>query len=60
LGIGLVNFDSGELTAIKGLRTDEIAARLGHADHHPEVIHRDNLVVFGLDEEEEVACLLKS
>jgi glutamate 5-kinase len=60
LGVGLVNFDSGELEAIKGLHTDRIAARLGREDHHPEVIHRDNLVVFGLDEEEEVACLLKS
>ncbi len=57
LGVGLTNYSSGELEAIKGLHSPEIAARLGREDA-PEVIHRDDLVVFDLDEEEEVACLL--
>jgi glutamate 5-kinase len=57
LGVGLTNYSSAEMEAVKGLHSAEIAARLGREDA-PEVIHRDDLVVFDLDEEEEVACLL--
>ena len=41
---GLVNYPSGELTRIKGRRSDEIAGILGHLPYE-EVIHRDNLAV---------------
>ena len=59
LGVGLSNYSSGELEAIKGLRSEHISERLGRMAPD-EVIHRDNLVVFSLDEEESVACLLKN
>ncbi len=59
LGVGLCNYSSAEMERIKGLHTDQIAARLGRKESD-EVIHRDNLVVFDLAEEEEVACLLNS
>ncbi len=59
LGVGISNYSSAELEAVKGLRSGEIRKRLG-AGAPDEVIHRDNLVVFGLDEEESVACLLNS
>ncbi len=57
LGVGLSGYDSGELEQIKGLRSHQIEERLGYKDSD-EVIHRDNLVVFDLEEEEEVACLM--
>lgn len=57
LGVGLCNYDSSELEQIKGLRSAEIEARLGYKDFD-EVIHRDNLVVFDLEDGESVACLL--
>ena len=41
---GLVNFDVGELRRIRGVRTQDIEARLGYKSFE-EVIHRDNLVV---------------
>jgi glutamate 5-kinase len=59
LGVGLCNYASAELEKIKGLRSGEIQARLGYKDFD-EVIHRDNLVVFDLEDEESVACLLSS
>ena len=59
LGVGLCNYSSRELEAIKGLHSDQIRRRLGRPNHH-EVIHRDNLVVFDLDEEESLACLLSN
>jgi glutamate 5-kinase len=59
LGVGLCNYSSSELESVKGLHSDQIAARLGGKDL-AEVIHRDNLVVFDLGEEEEVACLLNT
>jgi glutamate 5-kinase len=59
LGVGLTNYSSEELAAIKGLRSQEIESRLGYKDYD-EVIHRDNLVVFDLEDEESVACLLSS
>ncbi len=57
LGVGLTNYDSAELEQIKGLKSAEIEDRLGYKDFD-EVIHRDNLVVFDLEDEESVACLL--
>jgi glutamate 5-kinase len=59
LGVGLTNYSAEELAAIKGLRSQEIESRLGYKDYD-EVIHRDNLVVFDLEDEESVACLLSS
>jgi glutamate 5-kinase len=41
---GLVNYSASELTRIKGLRTGEIAARLGRK-LYDEAVHRDNLVL---------------
>jgi len=42
---GLVNYSSGTLKKIKGLKTVDIKRVLGHKDYD-EVIHRDNMVVF--------------
>ena len=44
LAKGLVNFNSGEINKIKGLKTSQIKQVLGHKNYD-EVIHRDNLVV---------------
>lgn len=41
---GIVNFDSGELTLIKGRQTGEIEGLLGHKDYD-EVVHRNNMVL---------------
>ena len=41
---GLVNFDAEELRRIRGVRTQDIEARLGYKSVD-EVIHRDNLVI---------------
>jgi glutamate 5-kinase len=43
---GLTNYSSHDAERIRGLPTDQIAARLG-AIPYPELIHRDNLVVIG-------------
>lgn len=59
LGVGLCNYSSGELRNVMGLRSEQIAQRL-ERNQADEVIHRDNLVVFDLDEEESVACLLNN
>jgi glutamate 5-kinase len=59
LGIGLTSYSSQELEKVKGLRSDQIAGS-AHSREAAEVIHRDNLVVFGLEEEESVACLLNN
>ncbi len=44
VAIGLANYDSADLDAIAGHRSDEIASILGY-EFGPEVIHRNNLVV---------------
>ena len=44
LARGLTNYTSTELQAIKGLKTDQIAATLGHCPYS-EVIHRDNMAL---------------
>ena len=44
LGSGIANYGSQEMDLIKGARSTEIAALLGH-DYGAEAVHRDNLVV---------------
>lgn len=46
LGCGLSGYDSAEMALIVGVRSQEIAARLGHASRGP-VVHRDDLVLDG-------------
>jgi len=41
---GLSNYSSDDVRQIKGLKTDRIAAALGHCPYD-EVIHRDNMVI---------------
>ncbi|MCA9101978.1 MAG: glutamate 5-kinase [Pirellulales bacterium] len=43
---GLTNYTADELRRIQGLRTEQIAAELGHCPYE-ELIHRDNLVLTG-------------
>lgn len=59
LAIGLSNYSSGDLGKIKGLHSDKIEKLLGQ-EFFEEVIHRDNLVVFGSDEGESLECLLNN
>ncbi len=44
LGIGLVNYAHADIARIRGLRSGQIEARLGHKPFD-EVIHRDNLTI---------------
>ena len=46
LGIGLVNYSTGDIRKIMGLRSDQIRKCLGHKSYD-EVIHRDNLALTG-------------
>ncbi|MGO8688979.1 MAG: glutamate 5-kinase [Thermoguttaceae bacterium] len=46
LARGLTNYGAEDLRKIKGLRTGQIAAALGHCPYD-EVIHRDNMVITG-------------
>jgi glutamate 5-kinase len=55
LGVGMVNYDSGDIRKIMGLKTSEIESTLGFR-HDDEVIHRDNLVITRNLEEGEVVC----
>jgi glutamate 5-kinase len=41
---GLVNYSSGEIEKIRGRKTSEISAVLGHK-YYDEVVHRDNLLI---------------
>ena len=41
---GLINYGSADVQKIKGLKTKEIAAVLGHCPYD-EIVHRDNMVV---------------
>ncbi len=41
---GLANYAAEDVRLIRGLRTEQIAAALGHCPYH-EVIHRDNLML---------------
>jgi glutamate 5-kinase len=47
LGCGITNYDSADIEAVKGMHSNKIAATLDH-DYGPEVVHRNNLVVFRL------------
>jgi glutamate 5-kinase len=44
VAVGLINYNSRDVTKIQGLRSDQIEDALGFKDSD-EVIHRDNLVV---------------
>lgn len=48
IGRGVTHFSSEEIERIKGLRSEQIADRLGLDPHEraEEIVHRDNLVVF--------------
>lgn len=48
IAAGLSNYSAVDIERIKGRKTSEIADVLGHKDAD-EVIHRDNLVVFGTE-----------
>lgn len=56
LAIGMVNYNSGDIQKIKGAKSKEIEALLGHK-HDDEVIHRDNLVITSSMDEGEEGCL---
>lgn len=55
LAVGLVNYHSGDIGKIMGLKSSEIAPRLGFK-HEDEVIHRDNLILVGELEDGDDAC----
>lgn len=42
---GIVNYNSVNINAIKGLQTERIESVLGHDGIYEEIIHRDNLVL---------------
>jgi glutamate 5-kinase len=44
IACGITNYGDGDLAAIRGLRSDQIEAVLGH-QYGSEVVHRNNLVV---------------
>lgn len=46
IGTGLVNYSSGDIRKIMGLKSGQIKDRLGYKPYD-EVIHRDNLVIIG-------------
>ena len=45
---GVVDYSSDQIRKIRGLKTADIATMLGSKDYD-EVIHRDNMVVLGID-----------
>lgn len=55
IGVGLVNYPSGDIRKIMGARSAEIESRLGYR-HAEEVIHRDNLVITAEGEGSEALC----
>ncbi|MEK9659786.1 MAG: glutamate 5-kinase [Chloroflexota bacterium] len=44
VGFGITNYTAGDLRAIAGARSSQIAERLGH-DYGDEAVHRNNLVL---------------
>ncbi|MFO7785955.1 MAG: glutamate 5-kinase [Thermodesulfobacteriota bacterium] len=57
LAVGMVNYHSGDIRKIMGLKSHDIEGALGFK-HEDEVIHRDNLVVTRELEEEDGVCRL--
>lgn len=58
LAVGMVNYHSGDIKKIMGLKSAEIESRLGYK-HDDEVIHRDNLVITDDLEAGDDGCPLK-
>ena len=56
MAVGMVNYHSGDIRKIAGLKSREIESVLGFK-HEDEVIHRDNLVIITDMEEGEEVCL---
>jgi glutamate 5-kinase len=56
LAVGLVNYSSGDIRKIMGLKSSEIESVLGYK-HDDEVIHRDNLVILNALQEDDVVCI---
>jgi len=48
IGVGLVNYGAGDIRAIMGLQTDQVAGKLGDKPYD-EVVHRDNLAITMID-----------
>ncbi len=44
VAFGLINYRSGDLDKIKGVKTGEIEAILGYRGYD-EVVHRDNMIL---------------
>jgi glutamate 5-kinase len=59
VAVGMVNYDSGDVAKIIGVRTSEIESRLGFK-LDDEVIHRDNLVITADTEDGDDICRLRS
>jgi glutamate 5-kinase len=58
LAVGMVNYHSGDIKKIMGLKSTEIGSRLGYK-HDDEVIHRDNLVITSDMDEGDDVCRLR-
>jgi len=57
IGAGMVNYTSGDIKKIMGLKSTYIESRLGFK-HEDEVIHRDNLVITNDLKDGDNACQL--
>ena len=55
LAVGMVNYSSGDIKRIMGLKSSKIEVELGYK-HDDEVIHRDNLAIISLLEEGDALC----
>ncbi|MDY6973513.1 MAG: glutamate 5-kinase [Thermodesulfobacteriota bacterium] len=55
IAVGMVNYHSGDIRKIVGVKTSEIASRLGFK-HDDEVMHRNNLVLTDQIEGREDIC----
>lgn len=57
VAVGMVNYHSGDIRKIMGLKSSQIESRLGFK-HDDEVIHRDNLIPADQIDEDDDACQL--
>ena len=57
IAVGMVNYHSGDIRRIKGLKSSQIESELGFK-HDDEVIHRDNLILADKMDEGDGTCLL--